>query len=143
MGQTADQIRQLAQVFTEMSSAVDNYRTQHFDELDTAERLRLEQLFQELCDLHDDFTALAIQNTLDGIQSDLNHVVEVTTEAKQSLAHLNTIAEITKLVSATLELGAAISSGDYGAIPSALKDVVQSMQKTPDHISSGSSKPGS
>lgn len=132
MGQTADQVRQLADLFTEMSSTVDDYRAQHFDQLDPEERLRLEQLFQELCDLHDQFTALAIQNTLDAIESDLGQIVSVTGEAQRSIAHLNTIAEITKLVSATAALGSDIAVADYGAIPRAIQEILQALPKRSD-----------
>jgi len=133
MGQTADQIRELADLFAAMSSTVDDYRTQHFDQLGADERLRLEQLFQQLSDLHDQFTALAIQDTLDGIAADLDQVVAVTSEAQRSLSRLNTIAEITKLVSAAAELGSDISIADYGAIPHALQDIMQALPKRADH----------
>lgn len=129
MGQTADQVRELADLFTKMSETVDAYRTQHFEELAPDERLRLEQLFQQLCDLHDQFTALAIEDTLEAIQSDLDDVVTVTGQAQRALQHLTKISELASLVSAAVELGAEITTADYGAIPSALKDLVQALPK--------------
>jgi len=142
MAQTTDQVRQLADLFSSMSGTVDGYRNQHFDELAPEERLRLEQLFQQLSDLHDQFTALAIENTLNGIQGDLAQIVTVTSQAKQSLQHLKTVAEITSLVSAAAELGAAVSTGDYGAIPRAIKDIVVALPKKPMQQSSESKDKG-
>ncbi len=129
MGETADEVRQLADLFSKMSGTVDDYRTQHFDALAPDERLRLEQLFQQLCDLHDQFTALAIEDTLQAMQSDLKNIVSVTREAQSSLQHLQKIADIANLVSATVELGADITTGDYGAIPSALQEIVKAIPK--------------
>jgi hypothetical protein len=131
MAQTADQARQLADLFSKMSGTVDDYRAQHFEELAPEERLRLQQLFQQLCDLHDQFTALAIENTLSAIASDLDHIVSVTGEAQRSLQHLQTIAEITNLVSAAAELGADISTADYGAIPHAITNIIHALPKKP------------
>ena len=125
----ADQIRELANVFSRMSETVNDYRNLHFETLAPEERLRLEQLFQQLCDIHDQFTALAIEDTLQSIQSDLQHIVSITSEAEEALRHLQTIAEIANLISATVELGTNISTGDYGAIPHALQDIVQAMSK--------------
>lgn len=132
MEQTADQIRALANLFANMSSTVDDYRSQHFTELDASERLRLEQLFQQLCDLRDQLTALAIQNTLDAVASDLNQVVTLTAQAKQALAHLQTTAEIANLVAAAAGLGADISTADYGAIPEDIEQLIQALQKKSD-----------
>ncbi len=115
-----------------MASTLDDYRTRHFDKQAPEERLRLEQLFQQLCDLHDQFTALAIQTTLEAIEPDLVSIVTVTSEAQRSLAHLHTIMEITNLVSATTELGADVLIADYGAIPRAIKDIMQALPKRSD-----------
>ncbi len=129
MGETADEVRQLADLFSKVSGTVDDYRTQHFDALAPDERLRLEQLFQQLCDLHDQFTALAIEETIQAMQLDLKKIVSVTSEAQSSLRHLQKIADIANLVSATVGLGVDITTGDYGAIPSALQDIVKAMPK--------------
>ncbi len=90
---------------------------QHFQELAPEERLRLEQLIQQLDDFCDQFTARAIQDTLDAIQSDLDRIVNVTGQAEESLKHLKTVAEITALVSAAADLAGDIMTGDFGAIP--------------------------
>lgn len=132
MPDSADQVRQLAGLFSQMSETVDAYRTQHFTQLTPEERDRLEQLIQQLDDIHDGFTAIAIQDTLNAIRDDLNQITTVTTEAQQSLHHLNTVAHVLKVVSAAAELGSAIITADYGAIPQAIKDLAQAIPQTAD-----------
>jgi|GEM_PF-2914722 len=124
----ADQARKLADLFANMAQSVDAYRSQHFEELSPDDRARLEDCIQKLDDSHDKFTAVAIQDTLNAIQDDLDRVVSVTTQAEQALKHLKTVAEISKVVSAAAELAMTIATADYGAIPSAIQDVVQAVQ---------------
>lgn len=129
MAQTTDQLRQLASFFSGMSATVDEYRNQHFEQLAPEERLRLEQLFQQFCDIHDEFTALAVGDTLEGIASDIDTIVSVTGEAERSLRHLTKIAEISNILAATAELAADITSADYGAIPRAIQTLTEALPK--------------
>lgn len=138
MSSTADQARQFASTFLQMSKEIDDFRTQHFTQLTPEDRGRLEGLIQRLDDIHDSFTAAAIQATLDGIRDQLNSIAQVTTEAKQSLKHLNTVAEIIKIASAATELGQDIATGEYAAIPSAIKDLIQALPNNADKTSTGS-----
>lgn len=124
-------MRELAGLFSAMSETVDTFRTQHFNQATPEERLRLEELFQQLCDLHDQFTALAISSTLDDMHSSLDRIIAVTSEAKQSLSHLKAIAAITNLVSAATALGTDAATGDYGAIPSAIEQLTRALSQKP------------
>ncbi len=127
-----DQARHLASLFSQMSETVDAYRTQAFAQLTPEERNQLEDGIQQLDDIHDAFTAIAIEDTLNSIEGDLDQITTVTTQAQQSLRHLNTVAQIVKVVSAASELGEAIVTADYGAIPQAIKDLIQAVPKTAD-----------
>lgn len=124
MSNTADQARELANLFSQMADTVDAYRTQHFSDLSLQDRVRLEGEIQQLQDIHDRFESIAIEDTLQAIESDLNRITNVTVQAKNSLGHLKTVQEIITVVSAAAELGADITSGDYGDIPQAIKDLV-------------------
>lgn len=124
MSNTADQARQLANLFSQMADTVDAYRTQHFSDLSLPDRVQLEGKIQQLEDIHDRFEAIAIEDTLEAIQTDLNRITNVTVQAKNSLGHLKTVQEIITVVSAAAELGADITSGDYGDIPQAIKSLV-------------------
>ncbi len=142
MSNTADQARQLANLFSRMSETVDAYRTQHFAELAPEERDELEDRIQQLDDIHDDFTAIAIEDTLNSIKGDLDRIANVTTQAQQALHHLNTVAAIIKVASAASELGEAIVTADYGAIPQAIVDLIQAVPKTADKNPSDANQPG-
>ena len=124
MSNTADQARQLANLFSQMAETVDAYRTQHFSDLSLQDRVRLEGEIQQLEDIHDRFEAIAIEDTLQAIESELNQIESVTVQASNSLKHLKTVQEIITVVSAAAELGADITAGDYGDIPQAIKDLV-------------------
>ena len=138
MAQVADQIRQLADLFSIMSDTLDNFRTLQFDELAPEERLRLDQLFQQLCDIHDQLTSFAIEATLNEMQSDLVKVVALTGEAQRSLQHLKAVAQITTLVSAAANLAGDVVMADYGAIPEGIDSLVKAIRQDPEQTSTES-----
>lgn len=143
MSNTADQARELAALFSQMADTVDAYRTQHFSELSLQDRVRLEEKIQQLEDIHDRFEALAIGDTLQAIQTDLNQITAVTTQAKDSLKRLETVRQIIGVVSAAAELGADIASGDYGAIPQAIEDLTAAVGANPDNSAGDEGKDNS
>jgi hypothetical protein len=140
MSNTADQARELANLFSQMADTVDAYRSQHFTELSLQDRVRLEGEIQQLEDIHDRFESVAIEDTLKGIQSDLNQITTVTSQAKDSLNRLTAVEQIISLVSAAAELGADITSGDYGAIPQSIKELIEAIAGNSDNPSDGNIK---
>ena len=139
---TADQARQLAGLFSEIAQTVDAYRTEQFSELTAEEREQLEGLIQRIDDIHDQFTAVAIEETLNAIRGDLDQISSVLTEAQQALRHLQAVAEIMRIVSAVAELGEGLALGDYGAIPQGIEDLVQAVQKPADKNPSSADQSG-
>jgi len=127
---TADQARQLADLFSQMADTVGAYRDAHYSELAPDERLKLEQQIQQLDDFCDQFTAEAIQATLETIQGDLDRIVSVTRDAGQALKHLTKIAEISSILSSVADLAYDITAADYGAVPGAIQDIVGAVQKS-------------
>lgn len=123
----AEQARQIAETFAGMSRAVDAYITDHLAELTPSQFDFLDSVIRQLDDTHDRFIAMAIQQTLDALKDDLSEIAAITTRAEQALKHLNTVAEITKIAAAVAELGADITTGDYGAIPSALTNLADAL----------------
>ncbi len=137
MPDAANAARELAELFADTAKAVDAYRSEHLRELTPEQRTDLEQLIQKIDDIHDECTADAIEAALNGIQSDLDRIASVTNQAKRSLQHLKTVEKVTKVASAVAELGAAIMTSDYGAIPSAIQDIAGAVSGDPDASSSG------
>ncbi len=120
----ADQAREIAEMFAAMSRTLDAYVQNHLAELTQSQFAFFNSVIRQLDDTHDRFIAMAIQETLDVLKDDLSEIAAVTRRAEQALKHLNTVAEITKIAAAVAELGATITTGDYGAIPSALTNLV-------------------
>ena len=129
MPDPADQAREIAETFANMSRTVDEYIQDHLAELTPSQLDFLNGVIRQLDDTHDRFIAMAIQKTLDALKDDLNEIAETTQKAEQALKHLNTVAEITKIAAAVAELGADITTADYGAIPSALTNLTDALPK--------------
>jgi hypothetical protein len=123
----ADQARQIAETFASMSRTVDAFIEDHLAELTPSQFEFLNSVIRQLDDTHDRFIAMAIQETLDALKDDLSDIAAVTQRAEQALRYLNTVAEITKIAAAVAELGADITTGDYGAIPSALTNLAETL----------------
>jgi hypothetical protein len=123
----ADQARQIAETFASMSRTVDAFIEDHLADLTPSQFDFLNSVIRQLDDTHDRFIAMAIQETLDALKDDLSDIAAVTQRAEQALKYLNTVAEITKIAAAVAELGADITTGDYGAIPSALTNLAEAL----------------
>jgi hypothetical protein len=132
MPSTADQARQLAGLFESMSESVDDYRVAHLQTLNAEDKSALEQAAEHLDDAHDQFTAIAIQATLDAIQGDLQQITAVTGQAANSLRHLNEVAKVIKLASLAAGLASQIVTGEYGAIPGSIKAIVDTISSNPN-----------
>ncbi|MGH9582974.1 MAG: hypothetical protein ACRD4O_08580, partial [Bryobacteraceae bacterium] len=120
-----NQARQLAGVFSRMAAAVDDYRTGHFDELSEEQRALLEKTEDRLADIHDRLIAIAIEGTLGALAGDMSRIAAVTREAKQSLRTLKRYADVVKIASAAIDVGAAALSGDTGMIATSIEDLAQ------------------
>jgi hypothetical protein len=119
----ADQARQIAQTFARMSRSMDTYIQEHFEELTPDQLDLLNGVTQKLDDTHDRFIAMAIRGTLNALKDDLSDIAAVTGRAEQALKHLNKVAKVAKIAGALAELSADIATADYGAIPSALTNL--------------------
>ncbi len=127
MSDAADQARQIAEVFASMSRAVDAYIRSHLKALTPDQQDFLDDLARQLDDTHDAFTAMAIQETLDDVRDDLGAIAAVTGRADQAVKHLQTVGEMMKFAAGLAELCADITTADYGAIPSALANIVEAL----------------
>jgi hypothetical protein len=119
----ADQARQIAQTFARMSRSMDTYIQEHFEELTPDQLDLLNGVTQKLDDTHDRFIAMAIRGTLTALKDDLSDIAAVTGRAEQALKYLNKVAKVAKIAGALAELSADIATADYGAIPSALTNL--------------------
>jgi hypothetical protein len=124
-----DQARAAAAAFAGMASCLDDYRTQHFDELSPEQRAALREAEQRLDDVYNRLVQLAIQGTFDSISGDLARIEAVTSAAQKSLARLNRYEEVLKIAAAAIEIGTAALSGDAGMIANAIEDLANLLPK--------------
>src|SRR5579875_2719842 len=110
-----DQARAAAAAFARMADFLDDYRTQHFDELSPEQRAALREAEQRLDDVFNRLIQLAVQGTLDSIAGDL--------------ARLSRYEEILKIAASAIALGTAALSGDAGMIASAIEDLANLLPK--------------
>jgi hypothetical protein len=123
----ADQARQVAQTFARISRSVDVYIQDHFEELTPDQLDLLNAVIQKLDDTHDRLIAMAIRGTIDSLKDDLSDIAAITGRAEQALRHLNKVARVAEIAGALAELSADIATADYGAIPSALTNLAETI----------------
>ena len=119
---------QLADLFNNLSQAVDDFRlADHDPPLTTDQMSRLKDEAQALEDRAHHFTAEAIGATLQSIQSDLGSIKAVTTDAKNQLAVLNDVSKAISIATSALSLGTAIAAGNPLSIASAAQALAQTI----------------
>lgn len=128
MADEADRARQLAELFANMAQTVDDYRSKHFADLSQAQRTLFEEAIEQLDDAHDDFTSLAIEETIEALENDLPKIAALTAQAGNALEHLNNVAKVAKIAASLGALAAAVTTADYGLIPGAIEDISAVLQ---------------
>lgn len=126
---SADDARQLAALFAGMAEDVDEYRGSHLRDLTPRLRVKLEDAVQQLDDAHDNFTSATIRKTLDEIADDLDEIAAVTALARQAVKQVKNTAKVASVAASVAALALAITSADYGAVPSALEDVTEALKQ--------------
>ena len=119
---TSEQARDLAQQFHDASTAVGDFRFDHWDELTKSERERLKDAQLTLLNYSTHFITELVGVILDDVQGDLQSLQKVTAKAENALT---TIAEVKKAIAVTaslVKLGAAIASENPSAIAGALQE---------------------
>ncbi len=120
---TADQARDLASAFHDMSVAVGNFRFDNWDDLKKSDRASLESVQWTLLNYSSDFTATAISLTLHDLQGTLQSIQDATAKATTAINRIKLVDKVLRIASAAAGLGAAIVSGHPEAIGDGLKSV--------------------
>jgi orotate phosphoribosyltransferase-like protein len=119
---TADQARDLADLFLSLSRATLQYRLANADELSDDERGQLKDLEISLRDRSQDLAGLAGQLTLDDLESTLNRITAATNDMKTAINNIQTVAKVIGVATAGVKLAGAITTGNPMAILGAAKD---------------------
>jgi hypothetical protein len=123
MNLSAEQARDLADRFLEMAEAVKEYRLTHRRKLSADKRRNLKNAELELRDHCSDLTTAAVGLTLDGVQSDLESLMNVTDEAQQAIEKVQHAKQVINIVAAAVNLGTAIATQNPAAIASAMNNL--------------------
>ncbi len=122
---TADQARDLANQFHDLSVSVGDYRFDHWDDLTRATRDRLEDLQWTLMNYSSDFTSQAISLTLSDLQDTLDHIQRTTKKAQQAIKTIKTVDKVIRIAAAATVLAAAIMTGNAEAAIKAAEDTYE------------------
>src|ERR1017187_1626046 len=109
------QAEELAQIFFNLSNAVDDFRLRNFNALSPTEQQRLKDQAQALDTRGQQYTADASGAILQGIQPHLQNIKQATQSAQDALAHLNNVVKAITIVDAAVLVG-SIVTGDLGSI---------------------------
>jgi hypothetical protein len=110
------QAEDLAQVFFNLSNAVDAFRLSNYGGLSPADQQRLKDQAQALDTRGQQCTADALGAVLQGIQPHLANIKKATQNAQDALAHLNDVARGIAIVDSAVALVGSIVAGDLGSI---------------------------
>src|SRR5215470_16047645 len=123
----AAQAAQLAQIFFDLSNAVDDFRLRNWNSLSAAQQQQLKDEAQALDTRGQEATADALAAILQNIQPHLQNIQQATTDARDTLAHLNEIVKALAIVDAAVALVGSIVAGDLSSIGSGVQGLWQAI----------------
>jgi len=107
---TEHQARAIADEYVGAAEAVSDFRIRKRAGLSTGDVLALQSLEHKLADQSDDFTAQAIQLTLDDLEQAVTAIVKITTGAREAIAKLEDIQRVVSIAANLVNLGDAIAA---------------------------------
>jgi hypothetical protein len=124
----ADQARELACVFRQISVALGDFRFQHWAGLSKEDRDTLENAEWTLLNYSSDFITQAVGLVLDDTQASLARLQQATAAAQQTVATIQDIKKVITLAALAIKLAAALASTDPGAIAGALGNLASAVE---------------
>ena len=121
---TAEQSREIARLFYNLSVSLGEYRFKNWDDLSEGELDNLESLESRLRNYASKFTAMAINISIDNLAEPLNQIKEATKKADDAVKKLNQIRKVITIAKKTVSLGVAIISKDPFKIVQASADLL-------------------
>jgi hypothetical protein len=122
-----DQARTLAQDFLEIANELSDFRVENFETLSTSRRLELNRLEGRVRHAANDFLDLAINLAVGDLDAQLEEIAGATKRGKEALDRINDVRKAIGIATAFVKLGAAIVTGNPGAIAGAIVEVGSSV----------------
>ncbi|MEI9972309.1 MAG: hypothetical protein WDO73_09805 [Ignavibacteriota bacterium] len=122
------QAEQLAQIFANLSAAVDRYRFDHWATITDDKRQQLKIQAQVLAMRSQQCTADALGSILLSIQPHLPNIEKATQDAQDTLATLKDVAKALAIVDAAVSLVYSIAACDLGSLGSGLDGLTRAIE---------------
>jgi len=116
-----NQAAQLADLFLQLSMTVDQVRAK--PGVSDAESQSLGTVARQLDELSEQLNAAAIAQILQGIQPEINRIIQTTKDAQQAIKTIGSIQKVFSIAGAALTLAAAFVAGNPTTILSAAAGV--------------------
>ena len=123
---TAQQANELADNFSVMAQAIEEYRQHNFDILSKPENKEIKDLHLSALNYADELYTLSATLTLvmDNVKSSLCSIEEVTNHIKDTCTTLQNVQKAINIASSVVTLGAAILSKNTKTITDSIKGLV-------------------
>jgi len=122
----SEHARELAEHFYRVSKALGDYRFAHWEKLGKNERLSIEAMEWSLLNASSDFTAVAVDVSLDDAAPVVKRVAHATKAMKAAIKQAERVDKVLAIATAAVRLTGAILSGSPSAIASALDRALKS-----------------
>lgn len=120
MALTANDARELSELFMQASHALGTYRFDNWSKLKKPERDALEDAAWDLLNFSTSMTTAAVGIALTDMETDLQAIKDATTKAKNAVAKIKRVKKAIGIAASLVVLGGAIISKDPGAIVKAV-----------------------
>ena len=116
MGLTSAEARTLSKWFLDLSTELNKYRNNTWDNLSSEQRQSLKDAMEDLLNASSELATAAVGLTLDESETGFNKLKESSKRAKEAIKTLRTVDKVITVATAAVGLAAAIASKDVGAI---------------------------
>ncbi len=129
MALNSDDARVLADQCQDAASAIRDRLRDDFDTSDSPEYQRLKDLAMTLVLHSSAMTTAAVGLAIDDMADDAAELKQVTTEAKESLAKLQTVGRVINIAAALVDLAAAVADKNPGGAAKAAKGLRNALKE--------------
>lgn len=128
---TADDAFELGNLFRATAVALGDWRIANRNKLNQEEWDKLDDQEITLLNAASDMYTAGIELVLDDAKTSLSQLRSSVKKAKAAVRHIETVKQAMGLVTALLLLAVAVSSGNLGTIPPAIKGVKEAAEAIP------------
>jgi hypothetical protein len=123
----AKQAEGLAQIFFNLSDAVDDFWQRNYADLSADQAREFKVQAQALASQGQRCSAQALAAILQDIQPHLADIKQAAQDAQNALARLNDIAKAAAIVDSAVALGHSVCTGDLGSIANNVQGLCQAV----------------